>query len=146
METLMFRECISCKRNLESKSELWADMERRICVCCDCFGYEKDLIGCKRQKCKLHKHLDHDYITYEKDMKKIDVEEPVIVNALIKDYSSETSTQCFKCDAELRDFIFINAKFTKIFYDEETQPKDRVKIKVCMKCWEEMNKFYKAKV
>lgn len=151
----MFLQCTNCNRNLENKSCLWFDLEKRICKCCDCIGYEREIISCKRIKCPLHKYIEFDFIVVtdgEQDsvnnnvgLNEFDVNETKSESVEECSYD-ENSNLCYKCHKELFDFVYLNAKLSKIPYkDTEEQIKTKVKLKFCLECWDEINKVSKIK-
>lgn len=142
----IFCTCSSCNRNLENNPKLWHDLYKKICKCCECFGLNKELIGCKRAKCSLYKYLDYDYIVLAEDEVVTYANEAETETPIVEEDYDENSNKCFCCSKELSDFIHINIKVTKILYANDTQTKDRKKIKVCPTCWTDINKIFKVEI
>lgn len=141
----IFFECSSCKRNFISNSPFWADTEKHICVCCECFGFDTSIITCKRANCKYHRYLDRDYID---DMEILPTPE-ANENKSEQEYNyDEKLNKCYCCNKELYiDFIFINAKFS--LFDngkfEESESKSKLKAKICGKCFDSISKKLRLK-
>lgn len=146
----IFCECSSCKRNILTTSSLWADKEKRICVCCECFGHNDeggitDLMKCRRGKCKLYGYRDHDFITDAPDVSNIGEDTPEEPPA--EEPYDEMSNKCYGCRKELVfDYYYINAKFS--YYTggkfESPETKSKLKAKFCKTCFEKQ--FAKLKL
>jgi hypothetical protein len=129
----IFIECTNCRRNIISTSPLWADVDKRICVCCDCFGY-KDINQCRRTNCKLYKYIDNDFITDNPDAK-IEVEPEID-----RENYDEKSNRCYICDKELIEYFFVNAKFSlfELGKYEDAAAKAKLKAKICRRCFDKI--------
>ena len=139
MDIPRFKECTCCKRSIIIGSFLWADEDKRICVCCECMGYDKDITLCRREKCPKYSYIDRDFIT--------DIEQPVDdevpVDSSPAKYYDEASNKCYRCDKELLSFLYLNCKATQFNIKGEVSAKtdNKVKIKLCEKCSKELLKF-----
>lgn len=141
----IFLECSSCRRNLESKPDLWDNLEKRICKCCACIGHGNEIIACRRKNCPLHKYIaDNDYIILS------EAERDVLNGRVVEAYVSEephdvereeydlNSNVCYKCGMEMNEYVFINSKMTYIPGEDIGQTKSKLKVKICVECY---NKF-----
>lgn len=136
---VMFYECSSCKRNIMNTSSMWANKEKRICVCCECFGYGEgstDLLQCRRENCKLYKYRDNDYITDTPE-----AVEPPEENEIDKDAVEydEKSNKCYCCNKDLIiEYFYVHSKFS--LFDggkfEEPESKSKIKAKFCRTCFD----------
>jgi len=139
---IMFYECSSCKRNIMNNSSMWANKEKRICVCCECFGHgeeKTDLLLCRRENCKLYKYRDHDYIT---DVPENAIPLPAATEeekfAAIDDYD-EKSNKCYSCNKELvYEYFYVHGKFSLFSGGkfEDPESKAKIKAKFCRSCFD----------
>lgn len=139
---MMFYECSVCKRNISTASSMWADKDKRICVCCKCFKHDEseqiNLMACRRENCKLHGYRDHDYITDTPDITILDKATPKAKPEPEEEYD-EKSNKCYGCRKELFvDYFYINGKLS-LFTDgnfEEPESRSKIKAKFCKTCFD----------
>lgn len=132
-EIPIFVECTCCHRSIISTSKLWADVDKRICSCCECFGY-KDINECRRTNCKLYKYIDHDFITDDPDGSILEPEPEININY------DEKSNKCYVCDKELIEYFFINSKFSlfELGKCEDAAARTKLKAKICRRCFDKI--------
>lgn len=121
-----FITCSRCGRSLNQIQELWADLDKRICKCCECNDY-KELITCKRVKCNLHKYINDDFI----------IELPKVSAQVAQDESSEIDlNSCYCCKKDLPNtYCFMNFKVTKFNQKGDIIDKtSKIKVKICETC------------
>lgn len=140
----IFYQCSICQRNILGTTKLWADIDKRICSCCECMGAtdESTIRNCKRINCKLHHHIYDDYITEVTDPPKIDKTENK--KGEVEKYD-EKSHLCYLCRENLYDeYYFVNSKFSLFEMGDAKNPtkKAQVKVKFCKKCFDSL--FEKA--
>jgi hypothetical protein len=129
----IFIECTCCKRSFVNTSNMWADVDKRICSCCECFGY-KDINQCRRTNCKLYKYIDHDFIT---DDPVCSIMEPEQDHSIIYD---EKDNKCYCCGNELIEYFFINSKFSlfELGKYEDAAARAKLKAKICRRCFDKI--------
>jgi hypothetical protein len=137
MNIPVFKECTCCKRSIIAGSFLWSDEDKRICVCCECLGTDKDINLCRRVKCPKYKYIDRDFI--------MDVEQPVDENEVEKPVAEydESLHKCYRCGKDLLAFLYINCKVAQfnIKGDIDAKTDNKIKIKLCPACSKELLKF-----
>ncbi len=133
-EIPIFVECTCCHRSIISTSKLWANVDKRICSCCECFGYDNDITECRRTNCKLYRYIDHDFITDDPDSSILEPEPEININY------DEKSNKCYVCDKELIEYFFINAKFSlfELGKYEDAAARAKLKAKICRRCFDKI--------
>lgn len=129
----IFLECTCCHRNIISTSKLWADVDKRICSCCECFSY-KDINQCRRTNCKLYKYIDNDFITDDPVCSTMEPEPEINTEY------DEKGNRCYVCDKELIEYFFINAKFSlfELGKYEDAAARAKLKAKICRRCFDKI--------
>lgn len=135
IEVPIFLECTSCKRSIINNSPLWANLEKRICVCCDCFGFGTQLLMCKRFNCKYYNSRCDDFIIDIAENKEGTEIKPKVEAPVFKHNYSESSNKCYNCNKELSDFLYINGKATQFDCKGEVESRCKnIKVKLCPLC------------
>jgi len=129
----IFIECTCCRRNIINTSKMWADLEKRICACCECFSY-RDINQCRRTNCKLYQYIDHDFIADDPEQIVVEPEMDSNINY------NEKSNKCYICDIDLIEYFFINAKFSlfELGKYEDAAAKAKLKAKICRRCFDKI--------
>jgi hypothetical protein len=132
---IRFINCTCCNKNYSTDLHFWADLEKRLCKCCECSNYNAVQTQlCKRKNCKMHQYIDADFISLnEKEMVEMqeiyEIKPPLPYN--------ENDFICLFCDKEINtklDIYFsINCKVSMLHGDKITR--QRNKFKLCSACY-----------